>query len=229
MKRSLASTILERVGRAGGHRAGVQVIKGFAAVLADESPGIVVEIAMEMWPYNAPSMMWASYLLHYHQTALLTLRVRDLEVMGGHADSWGKVDQFCTVTNTLWRLRKLSDQRLHRWAASENRWWRRSALVTLVVKPPKGTPQRKALIKPHGGHHDPSRVLPICELLTGDRDDMVEKAMSWVLRDLSLAYPDVVRAFVREHRAILAARVVREVGNKLRYGVKNPRRGIDRS
>jgi len=35
--------------------------------------------------------------------------------------------------------------------------------------------------------------------------------------------PDAVRAFLAAHDAVLAARVKREVRNKLRTGLKNPR------
>jgi 3-methyladenine DNA glycosylase AlkD len=61
-------------------------------------------------------------------------------------------------------------------------------------------------------------------MLVHDRDDTVVKALSWVLRELSKRDPKAVEQFVRQHKNALAARVIREVGNKLRTGVKNPRR-----
>ena len=61
-------------------------------------------------------------------------------------------------------------------------------------------------------------------MLAADPDDMVVKAMSWVLRDLSVPHPEAVRAFLEEHGDVLAARVLREVRNKLETGVKNPPR-----
>lgn len=53
---------------------------------------------------------------------------------------------------------------------------------------------------------------------------MVVKAMSWALRELAVRAPDSVAAFVAQHDAQLAARVRREVGNKLETGLKNPKR-----
>lgn len=222
-----ASTIVNRLIKCKNHQERVAAIRDFAKQLLEESPDVVIDIAKRIWQ-TSDIMGYAPRLLHFHPTALQRIRVRDLEIMGDSADTWGKVDQFCSMTNTLWRIGWLSDARLRRWALSESRWWRRIALVTLVVKPPKNTPQRKLLIKTHGRHHDPKRVLPICEMLVADRDDMVVKAMSWVLRDVSKAHPKAIRDFLKKHEDVLAARVVREVKNKLEYGVKNPKKGIHR-
>ena len=65
----------------------------------------------------------------------------------------------------------------------------------------------------------------MCEKLIDDRDDMVVKAMSWALRAPAVRDEKATRRFVDKHRERLAARVVREVGNKLRTGLKNPKGG----
>jgi 3-methyladenine DNA glycosylase AlkD len=61
-------------------------------------------------------------------------------------------------------------------------------------------------------------------LLLADRDDMVVKAMSWALRELAKRDPDSVRDFLSKHENELAKRVLREVRNKLKTGLKNPQR-----
>jgi 3-methyladenine DNA glycosylase AlkD len=53
---------------------------------------------------------------------------------------------------------------------------------------------------------------------------MVVKALSWALRVLSEHDPKAVRDFLAKHDARLAARVKRETNNKLRTGLKNPKR-----
>ena len=62
-------------------------------------------------------------------------------------------------------------------------------------------------------------------MLETDRDDMVVKAMSWALRELAKRDPLAVRRFAASHQD-LAPRVVREVTNKLKTGLKNPQRGL---
>ncbi len=102
----------------------------------------------------------------------------------------------------------------HHHAHSPDRWWRRAALVSTVP----------LNLKARGGHGDTARTLLICRLLIADRDDMVVKAMSWALRELSRHDPQVVRVFLAEYEGRFAARVVREVQHKLTTGLKNPRR-----
>jgi 3-methyladenine DNA glycosylase AlkD len=77
--------------------------------------------------------------------------------------------------------------------------------------------------KARGGSGDADRTLAVCRLLVEDRDDMVVKALSWALRDLAGPDPKAVGAFLKEYEGRLAGRVVREVGNKLKTGLKNPR------
>jgi 3-methyladenine DNA glycosylase AlkD len=60
-------------------------------------------------------------------------------------------------------------------------------------------------------------------LLVADHEDMVVKALSWALREVVYFDPKAVEGFIKEHEHVLAGRVKREVGNKLRTGLKNPR------
>jgi DNA alkylation repair enzyme len=66
-----------------------------------------------------------------------------------------------------------------------------------------------------------SRTLAICTMLIKDRDDMVVKALSWALRELFKRDPKSVREFMIENKDALTPRVVREVNNKMTFGLKN--------
>jgi hypothetical protein len=55
---------------------------------------------------------------------------------------------------------------------------------------------------------------------------MVVKGLSWALRMLVSFDPQAVEGFLKEFDQVLAGRVKREVGSKLRTGLKNPRRKI---
>lgn len=67
-------------------------------------------------------------------------------------------------------------------------------------------------------------VVETVETLVVDRDEMVVKSMSWALRELAKREPKLVRAFLSTHKGALAARVTREVDNKLTTGLKNARK-----
>jgi 3-methyladenine DNA glycosylase AlkD len=78
-------------------------------------------------------------------------------------------------------------------------------------------------VRSHGGQGDVPRTLAVCRLLVDARDDMVVKALSWALRELVVHDPEAVRGFLEEYGERLAARVKREVRNKLATGLKNPK------
>jgi 3-methyladenine DNA glycosylase AlkD len=79
--------------------------------------------------------------------------------------------------------------------------------------------------KARGGTGDSRRTLAVCELVVKDRDDMVVKALSWALRELSKRYPELVHQFIARHEGDLAPRVLREVRNKLSTGRKSGKTG----
>jgi 3-methyladenine DNA glycosylase AlkD len=74
---------------------------------------------------------------------------------------------------------------------------------------------------------DVERTLAVCRMLVDDYDDMVVKALSWALRALVVHDAEAVNDFLEEHGEVLAARVKREVRNKIATGLKNPRGGQD--
>jgi 3-methyladenine DNA glycosylase AlkD len=115
------------------------------------------------------------------------------------------------LSGPMWARAGLADETVLTWVRSEDRWWRRAALVSTVVLSRRGDPG------------DLFRVARICTLLAADRDDMVVKALSWALREMAKRHPEKARAFLATHEGVLAARVKREVNNKLRTGLKTPR------
>jgi 3-methyladenine DNA glycosylase AlkD len=156
-----------------------------------------------------PHMRWAAYeLVMHHRPTMETITRADVEKLGGGMRHWGDVDSFCYyVSGPAWRDGRIGDQVIRTWARSPDWCWRRAALVSTV--PLRG---------------DARRTLAVCEMLLADRHDLVVKAMSWALRALAKRDPASVRKFLAAHRGELAARVMREVTNKLTTGLKNPRR-----
>lgn len=195
-----------------------KVRKEFSKHLVNTSPQIVISIAIHVLKLDRPGFeyrLMAYELIAYHKGALHGLGEKELEILGQGISSWGDVDTFaCYLAGPAWREFQVPDELIHGWTQSNNRWWRRTALVCTVALNNKA----------RGGNGDTTRTLDVCRLLVRDRDDMVVKAMSWSLRELSRRDPDAVRAFLLEYSGVLAPRVVREVNTKLTTGLKNPRR-----
>jgi 3-methyladenine DNA glycosylase AlkD len=158
---------------------------------------------------------WVAYeLIRDHPVAFASLGPAELEALGEGIASWGAVDSFArTLSGPAWLAGQVPDGVIDRWAGSADRWWRRAALVSTVALNARS----------HGGLGDVPRTLAVCRQLADDHDDMVVKALSWALRELVIHDPQGVRDFLDEHDDVLAARVKREVNNKLATGLKNPR------
>jgi 3-methyladenine DNA glycosylase AlkD len=199
------------------------VRREFSKRLANTSPQIVIALSLRLLQLGRPGFEYrfvAYELVCHHKAALRSLGEKDLELLGRGISSWGDVDTFaCYLAGPAWCQYQVPDELIHRWARSEDRWWRRAALVCTVALNNKA----------RGGSGDTARTLEVCRILVSDRDDMVVKAMSWSLRELSRRDPQAVRAFLEEYKNVLAPRVLREVRAKLTTGLKNPRRKVDTS
>ena len=187
----------------------------FSRRLAKTPPALVLALAIKLAGAQIVPRFFAYELVQHHREANQGLNAKSLEDLGQGIDNWGAVDTFaCYLAGPAWRERQVSDALIRRWARSKDRWWRRAAVVSTVALNNKA----------RGGSGDTERTLIICRTLITDRDEMVIKALSWALRELSKRDPEAVRKFLQEHNGVLAARVIREVSNKLQTGVKNPRR-----
>ena len=187
----------------------------FSKLIAGVNAEVVVGIGLRLVDTPGFAFRFLAYeMILMHKAALGSLGPRDVLQLGQGLDNWGAVDTFaCYISGPAWRQNQLSDDFIHRWASSKDRWQRRTALVSTVPLNNKA----------RGGTGDSRRTLGVCNLVVSDRDDMVVKALSWALRELSKRYPDAVRQFLSEHEAELAPRVIREVRNKLSTGRKSGR------
>ena len=151
---------------------------------------------------------WIAYeLIRGNARAFSVLDDARIAALAVGLDSWESVDAFSrTLSGPAWAHGLVSDGLIETWTRSDDRWLRRTALVSTIEL-----------------GADP-RVLPVCDALAADRDDMVVKGLSWALRRLAKHDAGAVRAFLAEREGVLAARVQREVGNKLATGLKNPNR-----
>jgi len=184
----------------------------FSRRIASAAPESVIQLALHLLDADSDLLRFFSYeIVSYHKLAFEQLTTDDLLKLGRGLNSWSSVDCFAMyLSGPIWASGRLSDKTIATWAHSDNRWLRRTALVSTVALGRRGNPE------------DLRRVAQICTLLAADRDDMVVKALSWALREVAKKHPKKARAFLTAHKDALAARVIREVNNKLMTGLKTP-------
>jgi 3-methyladenine DNA glycosylase AlkD len=191
------------------------LLKELYEEVKDVSPEDILKLAQALVDTKVHDAQSVGYrLIRKNKGAFAMLDAKTIERLAEGMDDWGSVDSFGRlISGPAWRMGLISDKRVATWAKSKSRWWRRCALVSTVA-----LNERQTITG------DPQRTLMICEMLLDDRDDMVEKAMSWALRELCVRDPKSVRAFLKKHGDRLAARARREVTNKLTTGLKNKRK-----
>lgn len=186
----------------------------YSQELKDANPDFMLDLARELLAnYGYRGVPYE--LIKNHNAAFQRIGVAELEELGQGINSWQSVDSFARIlAGPAWLHGQVPAELIHKWARSPDRWWRRAALVSTVALNTRS----------HGGQGDTTHTLAVCRLLVADHDDMVLKAMSWALRMLVPHDQDAVREFIDKYEDVLAARVKREVRNKLTTGLKNPRR-----
>jgi len=181
-----------------------------------ESRAQVLALAHRLIKARIPRFVACELVLN-HEITMQTLTTDEVQKLGDGISHWGDIDSFaCIVSGPAWRTGRIHDGLIRRWAQSDDWCWRRAALVSTVPLNSKA----------RGGQGDASRTLGICRMLVADRHEMVEKALSWALRELAKRDSGSVEAFLAEHVAEIGARVEREVKNKLTTGMKNPRKRL---
>jgi len=176
----------------------------------------VLRIALALLEEPRVCPRWFAYeLVHHHKAALGGLSAARLNKLAKGLADWHEVDPFgLYLLGPTWREGLVSDAFIAGWTRSKDRWRRRSALVATVALNNAA----------RGGGGDVARTLAICERLLDDRDDMVVKALSWALRALAVRNPAAVASYLEAHGNRVPSRARREVGNKLRTGLKSGRR-----
>ena len=188
------------------------VRRRYSKLLAGEPPTRMLSLVKTLLREQSWAARVVAYeLLADHPPSMARLNSRLIDQMARGLSDWGSIDLFgVTVAGAAWRSGRISDAHVRQWTRSRDRWLRRLALVSTV---PLNSIAR-------GGSGDTRRTLAVCRALVDDRDDMVVKALSWALRELSKRDPQAVADFVRREEAHLAARVRREVHAKLETGRK---------
>lgn len=144
--------------------------------------------------------------------ALDELTENDIDDLGKNLDNWVSVDCYSAyLVGYAWRENKISNSKIKAYLKSDDFWVRRIAIVATVSLNQKA----------RGGTGDAKRTLQICSIAVNDHEDMINKALSWALRELAKIDKEPVKKFIEQHKDGLHPRVLREVNNKLKTGTKN--------
>lgn len=173
----------------------------------------VYQLALLLIGKNVTECRQVAYeLISGHKAAREFLNASRVETLGKGVDNWACVDGFCCyVAGQAWREGKIEDRLVRKWSESCDLWWRRVAVVSTVALNTKS----------RGGKGDAAKTLEICSRLVADKEVMVQKAISWALRELVPWDCEAVEGFLEEHQTEVSARVRREVTKKLNTGKKN--------
>lgn len=163
----------------------------------------VIEIAERLWkPGILEERMLAVLIVGRFSRRL---EKRHWSRFDGWVDSltnWAETDGVCTkIFDPLLRKEPSLLKRLKPWTRSKLRWRRRAAAVALVH------------IARHGGQHE--AAFEICDRLAGDRDDMVEKGVGWLLKEISRTRPQEVADYLIDNIDRLSRITVRYACEKL--------------
>ncbi len=88
---------------------------------------------------------------------------------------------------------------------------KRRASLVLLTGPVRRSDDPRLLVAAFGN----------VQRLQAERAALISKAVSWLLRNLSIRHRDAVIRYLEENRAALPAIAVREVSTKLETGRKN--------
>jgi len=190
-----------------------KVVKECKPEIKNWSPGKVIGFAKDLVKTKILECNQVAFLLLYEtKDALKLIGLKDIEELGQNIDNWASVDTLSVlISGQAWRENQISDKDILNWLESDNRWWKRTAVVSTVP----------LNLRARGGKGDTQRTLMICEKVVDDRDDMIVKALSWALRELSKSDKPAVENFMVKYDSRLAGRVRREVYTKLKTGRKN--------
>jgi 3-methyladenine DNA glycosylase AlkD len=153
----------------------------------------------------------ASILLSYHRAGRATIATQKLDGWLDGLVGWAEVDALCA----WWP----PDELLAAWPA-----WRR--LIRALARDRNINKRRAALVlltAPIRNSND-ARLAALAfetiERLQPERDKMITKAVSWLLRSMTRHHKRAVAAYLKEERATLPAIAVREASRKIATGRK---------
>lgn len=160
---------------------------------------LVVGVTEALWAEPVHECrLAASMVLAIHVAALDGNDLPLLERLLREARTWALVDVLApNVVGPIVAADAAAATVLDRWVADDDRWMRRAAVLALLVP-----------LRAGGGDWD--RFTRYADLLWGDREFFVRKALGWVLRDTARRRPDLVAEWLLPRAATASGVAIRE-------------------
>lgn len=145
-------------------------------------------------------------LIYYHPGTIEILSPEKVIALGQGINDWSSADYYAQfIIGPAWRNGILSDDHIQQWVQSEDLWQRLVAVVSTIYL-----------------NGDVKKMIHYTKMLLDDREDLIIKALSWVLRSAIQYDRDAVISFLESHEDRLALRIKHELNKQLRIGLKNP-------
>jgi 3-methyladenine DNA glycosylase AlkD len=163
----------------------------------------VLVIADQLWRGGVlEERSLAIFLLSKFKRHFESRHWRHFDTYVDSLSNWGETDGLCGyVLAPLLENEPALIARLKPWTHSANRWRRRAAAVALVPAARRGL------------YHD--SAYEVCDRLADDRDDLVEKAVGWLLKEISRTRPQQVADYLVENKTRLSRTTIRYAAEKL--------------
>ncbi|MBG0786863.1 MAG: DNA alkylation repair protein, partial [Anaerolineaceae bacterium] len=127
-------------------------------------------------------------LIYYHPGAIALLNPEKVQALSVDINHWASADTFAQfVSGPAWKHGAIGDDLIEKWIVSPDFWYRRIAVVSTIFL-----------------DGDPERMLRYAAMLVDDHEDMVVKALSWVLRRAIRYDRKGVEQFLTDHKRHLA-------------------------
>lgn len=126
----------------------------------------------------------------------------------GHVADWSTCDWLCVkvLGPLIARHGRPVAEAIAAWRHSDNLWQRRASGVAFVNLARRGDANFPGFV---------SLVLEVCAATVQSPERFAQTGTGWVLRELSVAEPERVRAFLRKHREKFSAEGLRYATEKL--------------
>jgi 3-methyladenine DNA glycosylase AlkD len=154
----------------------------------------------------------ASLVLSYHRAARGNVRLRQLDAWLDQLAGWAEIDSLCQSTFTAEEIAANWPEWarfIRALARDRNINKRRAALVLLTGPVRKSDDVRLAAL-----------AFEVIEGLKAEREIIITKAVSWLLRSTTQHHKRAVSVYIEENRDSLPAIAVRETARKLATGRK---------